>query len=108
VAVASAGPYALCKSAPRSRQTTTPACHHSVFYRPDALPATKPTKYYIKCINPQNCTKYIHINHEDNVICRVHLTIKPTCSLTLFINGSQQKLKVPHTSFFVGKFFSQL
>jgi len=35
----------------------------------------------------------------------VHLTIKPTCSLTLFINGSQQKLKVLHTSFFVGKFF---
>ena len=27
----SAGP--ICKSAPRSRQTTTPAPHHSVFYR---------------------------------------------------------------------------
>jgi len=26
------------KSAPRSRQITTPAPHHSVFYRPDALP----------------------------------------------------------------------
>ena len=34
---------AICKSAPRSRQTTTPAPHHSVFYRPDALPATQPT-----------------------------------------------------------------
>ena len=30
--------WAVCKSAPRSRQTTTPAPHHSVFYRPDALP----------------------------------------------------------------------
>jgi len=30
-------------SAPRSRQITTPAPHHSVFYRPDALPATQPT-----------------------------------------------------------------
>jgi len=29
---------AICKSAPCSRQTTTPAPHHSVFYRPDALP----------------------------------------------------------------------
>ena len=33
----------ICKSAPRSRQITMPAPHHSVFYRPDALPATKPT-----------------------------------------------------------------
>ena len=35
--------WAICKSAPRSRQTTTPATHHSVFYRPDALPAAQPT-----------------------------------------------------------------
>ena len=41
VAVASAGPYASL--APCSRQITTPAPHHSVFYRPDALPATQPT-----------------------------------------------------------------
>ena len=34
---------AICKSAPRSRQITTPEPHHSVFYRPDALPATQPT-----------------------------------------------------------------
>ena len=35
--------WATCKSAPRSRQITTPAPHHSVFYRPDALPAAQPT-----------------------------------------------------------------
>jgi len=29
----------ICKSAPCSRQITTLAPHHSVFYRPDALPA---------------------------------------------------------------------
>ena len=34
---------AICKSAPRSRQITTPAPHHSVFYRLDALPAAQPT-----------------------------------------------------------------
>ena len=33
----------MCKSAPRSRQITMPAPHHSVFYRPDALPAAQPT-----------------------------------------------------------------
>ena len=32
----------ICKSATRSRQKTMPAPHHSVFYRPDALPATQP------------------------------------------------------------------
>jgi len=35
--------WVICKSAPRPRQITTPASHHSVFYRPDALPATQPT-----------------------------------------------------------------
>ena len=35
--------WAVCKSAPHSRQITTPAPHHSVFYRPDALPAAQPT-----------------------------------------------------------------
>ena len=34
---------AICKSAPRSRQITMPVPHHSVFYRPDALPAAQPT-----------------------------------------------------------------
>ena len=42
MAVASNG-HRLCKSAPRSRQITTPAPHHSVFYSPDALPAAQPT-----------------------------------------------------------------
>ena len=35
--------WAVCKSATRFRQITMPAPHHSVFYRPDALPATQPT-----------------------------------------------------------------
>jgi len=33
----------ICKSAPHCRQITMPAPHHSVFYRPDALPAAQPT-----------------------------------------------------------------
>ena len=35
--------WAICKSTPRSRQITMPPTHHSVFYRPDALPAAQPT-----------------------------------------------------------------
>ena len=35
--------WAICKPAPRSSQITTPVPHHSVFYRPDALPAAQPT-----------------------------------------------------------------
>jgi len=35
--------WAICESAPLSRQITTPEPHHLVFYRPDALPATQPT-----------------------------------------------------------------
>jgi len=35
--------WAICKSATHSRQITTPAPHHSVFYRLDALPVTQPT-----------------------------------------------------------------
>jgi len=30
--------WAVCKSAPRSRQIATPAPHHSVFYRPSCRP----------------------------------------------------------------------
>ena len=35
--------WAICKSAPRSRQITTPAPHHSVFYRSDAINNILPT-----------------------------------------------------------------
>jgi len=35
--------WAICKSAPHSRQITTSASHHSVFNRLDAHPATQPT-----------------------------------------------------------------
>ena len=35
--------WAICKSAPRPRQITMPAPHHSVFYMLDALPAAQPT-----------------------------------------------------------------
>jgi len=44
--------WATCRSAPRHRQITTPAPrHHSVFYRPDALPATQLMKIHVDCRN---------------------------------------------------------
>jgi len=43
--------WAICKFAPHYRQITMPAPHHSVFYRPDALPAAQPTasKHWRHC-----------------------------------------------------------
>jgi len=35
--------WAICKSAPWPTHITMPASHHSVFYRPDTLPAAQPT-----------------------------------------------------------------
>ena len=60
--------WAICKCAPRSRQITTPAPHHSDFYRPDALPAAQPTvsKHWrdIKWIHQQQTEKSFHITHR--------------------------------------------
>ena len=52
----------ICKSAPRSRQITTPEPHHSVFYRPDARPAAQPTasKHCPRdCLGIPNLPKYV-------------------------------------------------
>jgi len=35
--------WAICKPTPRPRQITIQASHHSVFYRPDALPVAQST-----------------------------------------------------------------
>ena len=44
--------WAICKSALRPRQITTPALDHSVFYRPDSLPAAQPSVKALKALNP--------------------------------------------------------
>ena len=54
--------WAVCKSAPRSRQTTTPAPHHSVFYRPDALPAAQPTAWK----HWRHCCYHTGTTHKQN------------------------------------------
>jgi len=65
--------WAICKSAPRSRQITTPAPHRSVFYRPDALPAAQPTvsKHW----------RYDRYLFNTNVLTssEYHLLLSPLC-----------------------------
>ena len=53
--------WAICKSAPCSRQITMPAPHHTVFYRPDALPAAKPTAS--KHWRQQHSIPHVRISH---------------------------------------------
>ena len=52
----------ICKSAPRSRQITMPAPNHSVFYRPDALPAAQPTasNHWRHSIDHNTLCQYTH------------------------------------------------
>ena len=51
----------ICKSPPCSRQITTPAPDHSVFYRLDALPAAQPTasKHWRHCTTVHNMWKLL-------------------------------------------------
>jgi len=60
--------WAICKSAPRSRQITTPAPHHSVYYWPDALPAAQPTasKHWKPTVGNESVPKII-INDTMNL-----------------------------------------
>jgi len=58
--------WAVCKSAPRSRQITMPAPHRSVFYRPDALPVAQRTvsKHWRHC---QLLNKAENINYLPDI-----------------------------------------
>ena len=66
--------WATCKSAPRSRQITMPAPHHSVFYRPDALPAAQPTvsehwRHFIHLSVKFYCNNSHKIKTKDIIWC---------------------------------------
>jgi len=63
--------WAICKSAPHSRQITMQASHHSVFYRLDALPATQPTaSMHRRMSEPQRKSK-MQTSHM-GTMCYVH------------------------------------
>ena len=82
--------WAICKSVPHSRQMTTPAPHHSVFYRPDALPATQPTAskhwrhYIVYCI----------CNVKANLSVCVPLSFSVAYALPVFTRAHQKSEKV--------------
>jgi len=61
-------------SAPRSRQTTTPAPHHSVFYTPNDLPAKNSVKALKAIITRLDSIKNI------SWTISVHLALETLCS----------------------------
>jgi len=84
--------WAICKSAPSSKQITMPAPHHSVFYRPDALPAAQPTaskhwRHYII----QNFKHFLPLTFQR---CNVHhfrpMTDAPVLLLLLRFKACSQ------------------
>ena len=96
--------WAICKSAPRSRQISTPAPHHSVFYRPDALPAAQPTAskhwkhivIYLQHLNKQqfDITLYslkLQLLRNSAVICDTSLHTKTRVESTLTAVGGRRR-----------------
>ena len=70
MAVASAVPYALCKSAPCCGQITTPAPHHSVFTdRSDVRPTAQPTRKALKAL------MCVGVSKQVDIICKQVLSL---------------------------------
>ena len=82
--------WAICKSAPCSRQITTPAPQHSVFYRPDALPAAKPTvsKHWMP----------LHLELKRTFYYINSLTWRLRCSLITGLHGCRDQMQAKDLS----------
>jgi len=89
--------WAICKSAPRSRQITTPAPHHWSFYRPGAIPAAEPTEskhwrqYYSQItatkfatLFQQNCHLSKPSSKDHTISARVHSYVNNSDMSDLF------------------------
>jgi len=77
----------ICKSfAHRSRQITTPAPHHSVFYGPDALPDAQPTvsRHCYYCVNTRFIGIYLQISTTVQLVPVVYMCRKTFKSLAVF------------------------
>ena len=92
--------WAICKSAPFPRQITMPAPHHSVFYRPDALPATQPTAS-LQCFHAWNtyvlskCSRLMTFT-STGVMARPQTAHLGANSLRLHIRQAQHTLHSSH------------
>ena len=76
----------ICKSAPRSRQITTPVPHHSIFYRPDARPAAQPTasKHWRQVTDNSTLLNYTHTHVSCVIMYSLCATSSPP-SFTLHL-----------------------
>ena len=82
--------WAICKSASHSRQITMPVPHHSVFYRPDALPAAQPT---VSVADPCTKSEVSSVSRCGDITCGVK-----------FQNGSPDPDHAPfRKEFFIGR-----
>jgi len=75
--------WTICKSAPRSRQITTPALHHSVFYRPGCpfcLPTTG-SKHWRHWLLYISSVKIVYFNKK---LCYHRQTWQHTVSVEIF------------------------
>ena len=96
----------ICKSAPRSRQITTPAPHHSVFCRPDALPAAQPTADDTQLFLSFLPTHFdSSIDHLHNALDQISswmtanlLTLNSSKTEFLLIGLSKQLVKISNSS----------
>ena len=94
--------WAICKPAPRSRQITMLAPHRSVFYRPDALPATQPTemtyivsngafKLYSNQLRPAEALK---ATNEIKILCPIarrwdaHRLLNGRCGISMVVHDA--------------------
>jgi len=70
--------WAICKSAPRSRQINMPVPHNSIFYWPDALLAAQPTvsKYWRQFSRRHGCYTWKILNIW--ILCILHTHILTT------------------------------
>jgi len=90
--------WAICKSAPRSRQITMSAPHRSVFYRPDALPVAQPTvsKHW-----RQNLNYYFSVNNQSTFLDLLtalgvaHLVVHGTTGSTSYETIPHIRLETP-------------
>ena len=89
--------WAMCKSAPRTRQTTTPEPHHSFFYRPDALPAAQAAQPSVKALKAntyRDTEVYYQVRQKTDQVC--NMTTAFTFITQLCLPELYDLIKVSH------------
>ena len=84
--------WAICKSAPHSKQITMPAPHHSVFYRPDAFPAANQQCQSTEGMMTHKCdTKHWSLNvYQRRILLNNEPVFRTGCTRLDSLNPQQQ------------------